>query len=93
MLKVKDWLKSKNNEQFTIAATCEEKIAIVRRLSDGQIFYVGDIITHLEGATKFKIKSFSPDLIHVDVTFYEKIYTVQINNIVKTIRCKMKPFH
>lgn len=78
MLKVRDWLVKKNNAQFKNVVSDNGINAIVRRLSDGQIFYIGDIITTLKGTTKFKIKSFDSDLIHVNALSTANGYTFQI---------------
>ena len=72
ILKIKDWLASKN-AHFSITNTLYGAIIIVNRLKDDKIFRLGEIIGSEDlleyDGTSYKreitIYDFNPDLIHV----------------------------
>lgn len=73
MLKIKDWLKSRENKQFEIldAIQTGRWIASVIRLSDGKIFNRGQIINRND--FKMFLHKFYEDKIHVNVNVSKEL--------------------
>lgn len=67
MLKIKEWLKTKNNALFEIKKmNSQMKILTVSRLTDNEVFSFGDIVkVGFMPDSYYRIFSFSSDLIHV----------------------------
>lgn len=97
MLKVKEWIRAKKSPQFKVIQTTGNNIYVVERIIDG-MKYVRDYTIkkydQLPIMEAMRVKKFHEDLVHVDVTYYnrksnnpddfsfdEKNDTIEINEI------------
>ena len=78
MLKVRDWIKSKSDAQFTVVTqSADDIILIVKRIKDGKSFSTGAFhriekasVTGITVTDDIVVRKFHKDLIHVDLNVY-----------------------
>ena len=78
MLKVRDWIKSKSDAQFTVVTqSADDIILIVKRIKDGKSFSTGAFhriekasVTGITVTDDIVVRKFHKDLINVDVCIH-----------------------
>lgn len=88
MKTVKEWLKAKKAQFVPIKATRASHALSVKRLSDNEEFFLGQVV-NTGGDEQFFVHTFYNDLIHVELENVERLNgdivyrSVEINNINK----------
>ena len=80
---LKDRLKSNDEKQFRVVASEGENLdpKVVERLSDGDFFYLNDIVTHEGEKANFEIFKFCEDRVNVIITNGVLTFEFSINDI------------
>ena len=72
LLKIKDWVESKNNIQFKVLKRYDGKqIKTVERIEDGVEFNLFNFFDYRDEKSSFAIVKFNEDLVHVDYEIHE----------------------
>lgn len=83
MKTVKEWLKDNGEKQFRVVASEGQNLdpKVVERLSDGDFFYLNDIVTHEGEKANFEILKFCEDRVNVIITNGRLSFAFPINDI------------